>query len=689
MGSTLLAVLSATALLTNCADVATAIYEERTGIPFEITGFVVRDENDGPPFLNIADETGGTIVVNISKVLRRQDVRDGDIFRIRGIVRRSSVSGQVGAHYQEMDFLRHENLPEPIDTTIDALETGRFDCRQVRIRGQIMEVFRDEIDPRYVYASLISANKTICLTFKGNDTLLNSLLALRGATVAATGWVSGSASTARRSLGRTFSCRGLTDLTVLVPPPKDPFDVPLADAENQHALSELPSMGRRRAVGTVTAVQSNRRIHLRDDSGKTRQVKLSTDRLPRCGDRIEAAGLPETDFYRINLTDADWRLLSTGTVTDEVPARISVANLLTDAQGRPRITSSHHGRLVRLEGLVVDQPSADGFQNTLMLKDGGLVIPVDLTSAKDVLSETSVGCQIAVTGICIVETETWRPTAGFPHATGVVIIPRSADDIDVLSRPSWWTPRRFMILVAVLLALLVVILVWNRVLQSVIRRKSHQLMREQLAKVRSELRVSERTNLAVELHDALSQNLTGLAFQLATAKSALTADPAALPRHLDTAERMLVSSRTELKRCLSDLRENMLDEKDFTAAIRRILIPVAGNAAVDVDFPVSRQKLDDTTAHSILCIIRELAANAVLHGHATRLDVRGEVRKDQLSFSVTDNGSGFDPATRPGIAEGHFGLDGIAERVEQLNGTLSVDSAPGRGTRVTVSEIAP
>jgi signal transduction histidine kinase len=235
--------------------------------------------------------------------------------------------------------------------------------------------------------------------------------------------------------------------------------------------------------------------------------------------------------------------------------------------------------------------------------------------------------------------------------------------------------------------MLLAILGWNRFLQAIIKRKSYQLIREQLAKERVALRVSERTNLAVELHDALSQNLTGLAFQLATAKSALDADPTSLPRHLDTAERMLVSSRTELKRCLADLRDNTLDEKDFDSAIRRTLLPVVGDVKTNISFNVSRQKLNDTTAHSILCIIRELAANAVLHGHATQLDIHGETDGHRLMFSVSDNGDGFDPSTRPGLAEGHFGLDGIHERVEHLNGAIVIDSAPGRGTCVTISEI--
>ena len=55
-----------------------------------------------------------------------------------------------------------------------------------------------------------------------------------------------------------------------------------------------------------------------------------------------------------------------------------------------------------------------------------------------------------------------------------------------------------------------------------------------------------------------------------------------------------------------------------------------------------RQRPFESTAHSILCIVRELAANAVRHGHATQIRIAGEEHDNQLSFSVRDNGCGFD-----------------------------------------------
>ena len=50
----------------------------------------------------------------------------------------------------------------------------------------------------------------------------------------------------------------------------------------------------------------------------------------------------------------------------------------------------------------------------------------------------------------------------------------------------------------------------------------------------------------------------------------------------------------------------------------------------------------------------------------------------------TDDGTGFDPPSRPGLSDGHFGLQGVHERIRQLHGSVVIDSAPGRGTKVTV-----
>ena len=82
--------------------------------------------------------------------------------------------------------------------------------------------------------------------------------------------------------------------------------------------------------------------------------------------------------------------------------------------------------------------------------------------------------------------------------------------------------------------------------------------------------------------------------------------------------------------------------------------------------------------------MRELASNAVRHGGAKHVRVAGEMQGNRIRFSVRDDGCGFDTAKRPGPSEGHFGLQGIKERIARLGGSMKIESAIGEGTKITV-----
>jgi len=269
--------------------------------------------------------------------------------------------------------------------------------------------------------------------------------------------------------------------------------------------------------------------------------------------------------------------------------------------------------------------------------------------------------------------------------TGVTLILRSSDDLQVISRPPWWTPFRLASALGLLFVAFVAIVIWNRILQRIIDRKSRQLLKEQVAQIKAALRVDERTHLAVELHDSLSQNLSGVACQIAATKGTLTDDTGETARYLATAERMLLSCRTELRRCLWDLRGDALEDSNFAEAIRKTLAPVAIGVETVIRFNVPRARLSDSTAHAVLCIIRELVANAIRHGKAKTVRIAGELHDGTLSFSVRDDGQGFDPASCNGPAEGHFGLEGIRERIKHLDGSFVLTSEPGKGTRAEVT----
>ena len=171
--------------------------------------------------------------------------------------------------------------------------------------------------------------------------------------------------------------------------------------------------------------------------------------------------------------------------------------------------------------------------------------------------------------------------------------------------------------------------------------------------------------------------------EIETAAQFLDGTPPLLQQHLGIAEKALDSCRTDLRNCLFDLRNDALEEPDAETAIRRTLQPHLKGAELALRFRVPRERLSDNTMHALLRIIRELVLNALRHGHATRLRIAGSVEGEQLLFSVTDNGCGFDPVNPPGVLQGHFGIQGIRERLGQLDGSLAYESAPGR-TKATV-----
>ena len=201
----------------------------------------------------------------------------------------------------------------------------------------------------------------------------------------------------------------------------------------------------------------------------------------------------------------------------------------------------------------------------------------------------------------------------------------------------------------------------------------------------AELKVEERTRLAVELHDSISQVMTGIALQIDAAIGSGIDDKTKAGRFLATARSMLASCRHELRCCIWDLRARTFEEKDLAGAIRQTLAPHIGDAQLSIRFNVSRERLSDNTAHAILRIVRELATNAVRHGHATQIRIAGTLEDGRLLFSVADNGCGFDPARRLDTKDGHFGLQGIQDRVDAFEGDFTIDSTPGKGAKATIS----
>ena len=377
-------------------------------------------------------------------------------------------------------------------------------------------------------------------------------------------------------------------------------------------------------------------------------------------------GLPDTDLYRINLKRAIWRKIPGSEHTPTKATLTEAATLFTDGKGHNELKPDFHGQAISLQGRVFGSSSDIMDNGMVRLLCNGFSVTIDSSASPSAIAALQPGCKARISGTYIVKTDSWHPNEPLPRIQEVILVVRGASDIEILEPPPWWTPQRFAILISALFATLMAFLLWNVLLRRLAEKRGRELMQSKLSQVETELKVQERTRIAVELHDTIAQNLTGVSLEIDSAEQLAVKNPEGMMKHLGMAARTLQSCRNELRNCLWDLRSRALEEANLNEAIRRAIAPQISNVELSIRFNVERKHLTDDTAHVLMRIIRELVLNAVRHGEASSVKIAGSLENgDTLLFSVSDDGCGFDPQTRPGVAQGHFGLQGVRERVRR------------------------
>ena len=211
--------------------------------------------------------------------------------------------------------------------------------------------------------------------------------------------------------------------------------------------------------------------------------------------------------------------------------------------------------------------------------------------------------------------------------------------------------------------------------------------RGQLAATERESGVlAERSRLAREIHDTVAQGLSSIQMLLHAAERA---DPdGAGVEHVVLARETAASALADARHFIRELTPPDLDGRGLGGALRRLAstqwaaqgLPVEVRVSDAVDLPMHVQT-------ALLRIAQGAIANVIQHSDADSATITLTVGGDRLQFTIADDGRGFDPAQSPGAPTGRsdsFGLRAIRERVDQLGGTLTVTSAPGEGTALTI-----
>lgn len=690
--------------LTNAADVLALSPEDASrAVPVSITGVVTAAEPGWGGRFFVQDSTAGVFVNNTDG----HAPTPGDLVVVTG----ASMPGGYAPCIDIPHWKKIGTAPQPMPKfpTVERFMAGNADSQRIEVSGVVHNAFTNS---ERLGVQLVSgayrfrAFSPIPPGVNPQD-LIGARVRVRG-----TAGVSFNAPL-RHFLTIVVYAPTVSDFIVDEAGAKNPFGDPLTPLTGIAQYHNVPPRdGRIHVKGVVTFQRAGEDLFLQDASGGL-QVKSSTTASFSPGDVVEAVGFPGVENFLPVLEDAVLRK------TPEPRAPLSALSVpVTELQ-----MGLHNAQFITLECKLLDRltksvkASRNGFigpKTVLVLQTTNLVFTAEKrASAEDsVLSSIPIGSTVAVSGICLLQSG-----EDGKSKTIQLLLP-SSKSVRILARPSWLTTEH---LLATLAAALVVILIGSTWIVMVSRRNSalrlliHQreLARKELQKAHDTLEwrvkertrqlkiqitarkeadlqakaiLSERTRLAKELHDTIEQTMTGVTLQLNAVAKLFDQNPGSASHHLGLARNMVRSSRVDLRRSIWDLRTRELEQFDLAKALLISANQIAdgGNIRIEVETVGSSRALPEIIEENILRIGQEAITNVVKHSGANRLLIRMEFQADHVALAVQDNGNGFTPDSCLGPNQGHFGLLGMTERARRLDGKISISSAPGAGTTISV-----
>ena len=680
-----LVALQATAgnVITNVHDLAAASKALRIKLAeFDLEATVAATV-PGSSKLVLADGNDFALVSTVNEPRVAPPVKIGDRVHIRGKLSYTRPNA-APANCESIETIGKGNPPIARDVGFREILYGECDWHWVRVSGLVRDVSQSETSEKWVILVLCADGESLNVSMFVGNSPASELSRLIGCEIEICGFANPQTGSWRRYAGRFFQCPD-PSLATVRKTPDSPFAAHHISDLRYRTPSQIASFGRVKAKGVAIARwgEHNALVHAR--AFGIIHIVCDTDKPPRRGQSIEVAGFPLSNLFNLTLNHAVWRETSPIAMRDQKVSVFSAKDILPKDITQGSRKAWLHGRTIRMTGTVYSLPNQRFRKDTLLVENSGQIVSVVDGGDVSAFTGLSIGCEVEITGVCALDFKTYQPDRIFPQIEDFTIIVQDPGEIRVVSRPSWWTPARLWSFVGTLIACLLGIFAWNIALRKAAARKGRELMREQLEHEKSRLKTSERTRLAVELHDSIAQSLTGVSLEIDTAERMSRDASDGMRAHLRTAANALKACRDELKNCLWDLRSRALESRDMNDAISQTLAPHLSGSGVQIDFAVPRARLSDNTAHTILRIVRELVINAVRHGHADEIWIAGSIDGTLLRFSVRDNGCGFDPASAPGFSDGHYGLLGIQERVDEFEGEFEIDSNAGSGTTATVS----
>ncbi len=192
--------------------------------------------------------------------------------------------------------------------------------------------------------------------------------------------------------------------------------------------------------------------------------------------------------------------------------------------------------------------------------------------------------------------------------------------------------------------------------------------------------LEERQRIARELHDSVSQALYGIGLGARTARAQLDRDPRQAVEPVEYVLSLAEAGLAEMRALIFELRPDALAQEGLVSALGKRAAALRSRYGIEVETDLGREpRLSLEVKEALYRVAQEALNNVIKHARARRVAVQLVEEGGGILLSVEDDGVGFVPQ---GEYPGHIGLHTMRERMEEIAGALSIESAPGQGTRL-------
>ncbi len=213
---------------------------------------------------------------------------------------------------------------------------------------------------------------------------------------------------------------------------------------------------------------------------------------------------------------------------------------------------------------------------------------------------------------------------------------------------------------------------------------SRQELRDLAARLLT-VQEEERRRISRDLHDDINQRLAMLVVQAESLEATLPASAVGCSKELRSIQDRLTELSDDVRHLAYQFHPSILDDLGLPVALQRLIdeCAVRSNLAISLELIAPPKGIPQTVSTCLYRIAQECLANIMKHAHATHARVSLASTVDGITLTVQDDGVGFDTQQAVDNPRG-LGLVSMAERVRLVHGTVTIDSLPQQGTRLSI-----